>query len=98
MTKPYKLTESAKTDIKEIVAYIARDNPPAAKRVRTDLKEAFLKLSEHPFMGHVREEITHKSLRFWPIHSYQIIYNPESSPLAIVRILSGYRDIGDLLD
>lgn len=98
MVRKCKITESAKADVKEIIAHIARDNPQAARRVRADIKEAFSKLAEHPFMGHVREDITHKSLRFWPVHSYQIIYNPETMPLVIVRVLSGYRDMADLLE
>jgi hypothetical protein len=31
------------------------------------------------------------------VRSYLIIYRPEVQPIQIVRVLSGYRDIADLL-
>jgi hypothetical protein len=34
----------------------------------------------------------------WPVHSYLVIYRPEIQPLQIVRVLSGYRDIGALFE
>lgn len=50
-----------------------------------------------PGLGHLREDLTDEPLRFWPVHSYLIIYRPGRTPLQIVRVLSGYRDIRDLL-
>jgi hypothetical protein len=32
------------------------------------------------------------------VHSYLVIYRPETRPLQIVRVLSGYRDIATLLE
>ena len=54
-------------------------------------------LAHNPELGHVRHDLTSKSVRFWTVYSYLIIYDPESRPLEVVRILSGYRDVAALL-
>ena len=53
--------------------------------------------ARNPQIGHTRPDLTTKPVRFWPIYSYLIVYDPQSRPLEIVRILSGYRDIAALL-
>ena len=50
-----------------------------------------------PLLGHVREELADRSHRFWPVQDFLIIYHPETSPLEIVRILRGSRDIPSLI-
>jgi antitoxin ParD1/3/4/toxin ParE1/3/4 len=55
------------------------------------------RLAEMPEMGHLREDLAEEPLRFWPVYSYLIIYRPDRNPLEVVRVLSGYRDIADLL-
>jgi plasmid stabilization system protein ParE len=47
------ITDRAIEDLKELVAYIARDNPGAAERVGLALIEKFMGLSRHPWLGHV---------------------------------------------
>jgi plasmid stabilization system protein ParE len=69
----------------------------AADRVTKEIHEAIVMLAQNPELGHVRKDLTSKSVRFWPIYSYLIIYNPSTNPLEIVRILSGYRDLAMLL-
>ena len=54
-------------------------------------------LSENPGVGHVREDLTDKPVNFWVVHSYLIVFRPETRPLQIVRVLSGYRDIVEQL-
>lgn len=83
--------------MQDIWHYIAEDNPVAADRVESELYAAFAKLADNPYMGHMREDITGRSVRFWSVYSYQIIYRPDTSPLQVVRVLSGYRDLGDVL-
>jgi len=93
----YKLVSRAKFDLDEIWAYIARDNVEAAIQVEDDLRRAFVILGDNPFIGHLRADLTKKSLRFWNIHSYLIIYNPDTKPIEILRILSSYRDIPNII-
>ncbi len=54
-------------------------------------------LSEYPHLGHQRADLTEHSVLFWPVYNYLIIYKREISPLEIVRILNGYRNLIELL-
>lgn len=94
----YRLSLQASQDIIDIWDYIAQDNPTAADKVEAQFKDAFTKLAANPYLGHKREELTEKPVRFWGVHSYQIIYDPQSQPLVILRILSGYRDISAIFE
>ena len=94
---PYVLTDLAESDLLEITSYIAEDNLTAAERVLADFKAAFEKLAKLPEIGHLRRDLAREELRFWPVHSYLIIYRPATKPLQVIRVLSGYRDIPGLL-
>ncbi len=98
MPKKYKIVPRAQEDLEEIIAYIAQDSLSAAHRVRGDLRDAFEKLAHHPHIGQKRDDLTDKQVRFWSVYSYYIIYDPETSPLTVLRILSAYRDLESLLN
>jgi len=87
----------ARLDLLEIWEYIAKDNLTAADRVLEEIREAINMLARNPDLGHRRKDLTSKLVRFWPVYSYLIIYDPATRPLEIVRILSGYRDVAGLL-
>ena len=46
-----------------------------------------------PMMGHPRDDLADETLRVWPIYNYLIIYRPSRSPIEVIRVLSGYRDL-----
>ena len=96
--KPYRLTSAAKLDLAEIHEYIRYDSPQAARRVVLRIRQAAQRLAEFPAIGHVREDLTDRSFRFWPVYAYLIVYRPDSQPLEIVRILHGARDAQRLLE
>ncbi len=91
------VTDRAQADLDSIWNYIASDNPDAADRVEDSIVEAFSKLAEHPFMGHKREDLTGKDLRFWGVYFYLIIYDPHAEPPIILRVLSGWRDVAEAM-
>jgi plasmid stabilization system protein ParE len=91
------LSAEALADLDEIWLYIARDNLTAADRVIDEIYEAIYKLAEFPGAGHLREDLIDEPLRFWSVHHYLIIYRAEAQPIEIVRVLSGYRDISQIL-
>jgi plasmid stabilization system protein ParE len=93
----YVLSPRAHEDLRELRDYIAQDNPTAARRVLNELREAMRRLAQMPELGHVREDLADETLRFWPVRSYLIIYRPDAKPIQVVRVLSGYRDIAELL-
>lgn len=97
MAKSYILPAQARNDLDEIFGYIAQDNIQAARKVRAKMIATFEKLAAHPHSGSIREDLTDQPYRFKPIHSYTIAYDPNTKPIQIVRILSSYRNLSDLL-
>jgi len=73
------------------------DSVRAARKVRLQILDACRRLAENPGIGHARSDLTNQGVRFWPVGSYLIIYDPDSRPLGIVRIVHGARDVGQML-
>ena len=90
-------SETAREDLVALWEYIAQDDIDAADRVRHAIREAVDTLVTLPGMGHRRDDVADETLRFWPVFSYLIVYRPQTDPLEIVRVISGYRDIAALL-
>ncbi len=75
------------------MALYTNDSIRAADNVLECLEQAFYKLANNPNIGSKREDLTNKPLRFWIVYNYYIIYDPNTSPLQILRIISSYRNI-----
>jgi plasmid stabilization system protein ParE len=96
----YQFTPQAEDDLLDIWSYIARDNLDAADRVERAVFLACDLLAASPLLGRVRKEVTQHDVRFWLVHpypNYLIVYDPETKPLQIVRIIHGARDISSIL-
>lgn len=93
----YQLTDVAEADLLEIAIHIAEDSVPAAELVLADFAAAFERLVQFPNAGHERRDLVEADVRFWPVHSYLVIYRPETRPLQIIRVLSGYRNLAEML-
>lgn len=89
----FVLTPSARQDLDEIEEYITQDSPNAARRVMLELQAAMQRLAEFPNLGHRRADVEDPRYRFWVVYSYLIVYIPDTSPLRIIRVVSGYRDL-----
>jgi toxin ParE1/3/4 len=81
----------AKSDIRSVTRYIARDNPRAAERWFNDIYEKCGKLSKMPRMGVARPDIR-SDLRTLPFGNYLIFYREIKGGVEIVRVLHGARD------
>ncbi len=93
----FKLSREAAQDIREIWSYIAADSVNAARGFRSKLLDACQRLAVNPGMGHLRTDLTDQDVLFWPVGSYLIVYDPKRTPLSIVRVLHGARDVSSLL-
>ena len=94
--KRFVLSRRALKDLELISQYISNDSIDAAAAVLDDLEQAFRQFAEFPRMGHSRTDLTNRNVRFWPVHSYLVIYQP-ANPLRIVRVLHGKRDVRKIL-
>lgn len=100
MTPPYQLSPRALRDLRSIRNYIAEDNQSAALRVESALLDACELLAANPLLGSERPQTTHLPVRFWPVSrfpNYLVVYLPETSPVAVVAILHGKRNIKKIL-
>lgn len=95
--KDFFVSEIAERELVDIWDYIAAENKAAADRVLERFFDAFEKLGKMPEMGHYREDLTSRPVRFWPLDRYMVVYKPEPQPIEIVRVLSGWRDLAALL-
>jgi plasmid stabilization system protein ParE len=89
----YELSPEAVDDLQEIWVYIAPDNVAAADKLEVDIYKACEMLAGNPRLGHKRPELTDEPVLFWTVRGqYLVIYQRETQPLKIVRILHGARD------
>jgi plasmid stabilization system protein ParE len=92
----YALTPLAQADLFDIWSYIARSSEEAADRVEQAIYDACEFVAEAPTRGHTRPDLTTRSLRFWTVTrypNYSVVYRPETSPLQVVAVLHGKRNI-----
>lgn len=98
MSRGYRLTPEAQANLDDIGAFVARDNVDAALRVLEGLKRAFEQLAATPEIGHKREDLTARPVKFWSVYSYLVVYDPAREPLTIIAVLHSARDVKQLLN
>jgi plasmid stabilization system protein ParE len=95
----YRLSGPAREDLWEIWDYLAQHaSLDIADRIVSELHQAMVKLAENPESGYLRTDLGEEPLRFWHVHSYLVVYMPDSNPLIVVRVLHGARDVKTLLE
>src|SRR5262249_50671593 len=57
-----------------------KGGPTIARRVMKDVRKALAFLGSQPGAGHLREDLTNRPVKFWPVYSYLIVYDPKSKP------------------
>jgi plasmid stabilization system protein ParE len=87
----YWLHPDAFADLNDIWEFIAQDSVDAADRVLDEIQKAINMLVRAPLAGHLRPDLSSRSMRFWLVHSYLIAYVPEQ-PLLIIGVLHGRRN------
>lgn len=97
MSQAYRLTERAEAEVEAIADFIASDSIEAAVKVVLALEDAFVLLASRPGIGHAREDLTDRPLKFWSVYSYLVVYDPAGEPLTIVAVLHGVRDVAQIL-
>jgi toxin ParE1/3/4 len=93
----YVISPQARTDIKAICQYIARDSRQAAGKVRGLFYEKFKFLRQYPFVGEARPELG-ADPRSFLVRNYVIFFQPITDGIQVVRVLHGSRDIAATFD
>jgi antitoxin ParD1/3/4/toxin ParE1/3/4 len=95
----FVLTRTAERDLDQIKTYLLKEAGPTITRaVLKDIRKALELLGNEPGAGHVREDLTSRPVKFWPVYSYMVVYDPRTNPVQIVRVLHGMRDVEEILD
>jgi len=94
----FRITPTAQHDLREILQYIAEhDGVDRALHVHEKFFEAFGLLGASPGAGRLRKDLTGATVRWWTVFKFVVIYDAERSPVEILRVLHGMRDLGALL-
>jgi plasmid stabilization system protein ParE len=82
-------TDSAAEELEAITAYIAAENPLAARRLARRLVDLADSLAEFPNRGRVAEEDSREMTTVWP---YILRYLIDGDKVLILRIRHGARE------
>ena len=93
------LTRQAERDLEQIKRFlIKKAGPRVARRVLQEIRRAVRFLGKEPGAGHAREDLTARPVKFWPLYSYLVVYDPATKPVQIIRVLHGMRDVEGILN
>jgi plasmid stabilization system protein ParE len=101
VSAPFQFTQQATDDLDAIWWFIAQDSRDAADRVELEIVATCRRLAIHPLMGTRRLDITRLPVRFWTVtkfSNYVIVYRPETTPLQVIAVLHGMRDLKAVLE
>ncbi len=84
--KKYRLGRKARADLREIAAYIAKDNRDAALNWLVSLGQRFSLLASQPQMGEKCDDLC-PGLRRISAGNYVIYFQPEAGTARIIRVL-----------
>jgi toxin ParE1/3/4 len=87
------LTPQAQDDLREIVSFIAQQNPERAQSFGNELIDHALTLAEMPERGRVVPDFSEPSVREIVHRPYRIIYEifPEQNAVYVLRFWHGAR-------
>ncbi len=58
--------------------------------------QAFELLAFQPGSGTTRPKLTGQRVRWWPVFKWIVIYDPTASPISILRVIHGARELDRL--
>ena len=92
------IENKAESDMELVADYIAKDNKNAAIKMLKQFYKSFEKLAVHPNIGVKRPDFTYKDVKFYVVKKhYLIIYTIIGDTIHILRVLTAYQDICNLL-
>jgi plasmid stabilization system protein ParE len=68
-----------------------------ANRIDNEFHELFASLARMPRQGHTRKDLTNRPVLFFTLYSFLIVYQPEVTPLRIMAVLRGKRNVKRIL-
>lgn len=90
-----ELSDEAEPDLREIWAYIAERNEPAADRLLMRILEVLQELAEQPEMGSAMPELGDGVRRFVATPAFGVFYAQAGPVLRLLRVMRLSRNITD---
>ena len=97
MESLYEISAEAQDDLFEIWRRIAADSVDLANRIDNEFHELFTSLGRMPGQGHTRKDLTPRSVLFFPLHSFLVVYQPNRRPIRVMAVLRAKRDVKHVL-
>lgn len=98
MSAQFTITKPAIKDIEQIADYLAEElGLTRSDQFLSDLYDKFAKISKFPTIGRRRSELL-PNARSLAVGSHLILYALDGANIAILRVVSGYRDLQALFD
>jgi plasmid stabilization system protein ParE len=96
----YILAPTAQEDLLAIRDYYLREaGYRIARHMVVEFIEAFRAIARNPNIGHKRDDLAeNRSVLFWGIRDYLIIYRAGTKPVEIVSIARGSRDVARIIE
>lgn len=91
-----RFSAASESDLLDIVEFIARDNPRAAREWLAAVQERCQLLANHPLTGESRPGFGVAGCRSVAIGVFVIFFRPTNTGVEIARVLHGSRDLGTL--
>ncbi len=90
----YRLSPEAQGDLADIKQYlIGEGGARLARYVLGEIRSSLQFIAANPGAGHAREDLTDEPVKFWPVFSYLIVYDPMIKPVGVARVLHGSQDL-----
>jgi len=98
MDWPVILTPQSLDDLKNIISFIARDNPERAHSFGNELVDHALSIGNFPELGRIVPELGDDAVREIICGRYRIIYElfPETPAIFVLRFWHGARGIPEI--
>jgi toxin ParE1/3/4 len=94
----FVVTPEARQDLIGIWDYVAEESTKRADEALARLYDSFIELAQSPGIGHYREDLADRRHRFWTVHPYIIAYRWQTTPLQIIVVVHGARDLKAFFD
>jgi toxin ParE1/3/4 len=93
-----RFSSLAKSDLKEIAAYIAKRNPTAAREFVRRLREHCQQLKRSPRIGEICPQFQSGEYRQIHYGSYAIFYQVADKSVNVDRVIHSARDWGRMIE
>jgi len=69
----------------------------SADRIEREFYELFETVARMPGQGHTRKDLTKRRVLFFPMYSFLVVYELGPTPIRILAVVRGRRDVKRLL-